>query len=155
LQDTEQKSCYKTPLDQEAIKMRVMQWEIKNSNVVHCESQICNIKWKFCLLKIYSGHLRALLLALSEGGVVHYNCLLGIVISASASHLSVNNWCNKPISYQALPKNGTKLQNNVSPSYDRNLRKTLWLWQKNSSKHYKLTARNNNSAYNLKSACTS
>jgi len=30
-----------------------------------------NIKWKFWLLKFYSGRLRALLLTLSEGGVVH------------------------------------------------------------------------------------
>jgi len=27
------------------------------------------------------GHLRALLVALSEGGVVHYNCLQGAVIN--------------------------------------------------------------------------
>jgi len=30
-----------------------------------------NIKWKFHLLKFFSGHSRALLLTLSEGGVVH------------------------------------------------------------------------------------
>jgi len=41
-----------------------------------------NIKRK--LLNFYSGCLGALLLALSEGGVVHYNCLRCTVILASA-----------------------------------------------------------------------
>jgi len=45
-------------------------------------------KMEVCLLKFYSGRLRALLLALSEGVwsiTCHYNCLLGTVILAFAA----------------------------------------------------------------------
>jgi len=67
-----------------------------------------NIKFNFCLLKFYSGCLRALLHAFSEGvWSRHYNCLLG---ASFCSHFSGQQLMQQASKSPGLARNGTNFE---------------------------------------------